>query len=98
MAQTAESVRILCEIRGSSSPGAVGAQVLPRTTTEYLLGLGARRLIIGSGQSGVLRLSDEARAFLDEQGCALTVARTPRAIEVYNAAGEPVSAMFHTAC
>jgi hypothetical protein len=89
----------IVERRKELSKRATGtSHVVSKDEAEFLLGLGARRLIVGSGQSGVLRLSDEARALFNQHGCDLTIAPTPEAIELYNAAGEPVTAMFHTTC
>ena len=65
---------------------------------ERLLAEGADQLIIGTGQSGVLRLSEEAQTFFDRQGCEVTLAPTPEAIEQFNAATEPVTGLFHLTC
>ncbi len=51
---------------------------------RYVYDPGARRLILGSGQTGVARLSDEAAAFLAEQGCAVDLLPTPVAIKLWN--------------
>jgi len=74
------------------------SHIVSQVEAEYLLELGAKRLIIGSGQYGALHLSDEAEAFLRKAGCAVTVAPTPQAIEAYNIAAEPVTALFHLTC
>ena len=74
------------------------SHVVSEAEAEYLLDQGAARLIIGTGQYGALGLSDEAKAFLDKKGCAVTLASTPEAIELYAAAAEPVTAMFHLTC
>ena len=65
---------------------------------KHLRELGADRLIIGTGQYGALTLSDEAAAYLKGEGCAVSLAPTPDAIDLYNAADEPVTAMFHLTC
>jgi hypothetical protein len=46
----------------------------------------------------VLKLSLEANAHLEKQGCAVTLAPTPEAIELYNACEGPVIALFHLTC
>jgi hypothetical protein len=65
---------------------------------ERLLALGADRLIIGTGQSGVLHLNQEAQAYFEQHGCEVSLAPTPEAIEHFNAAAEPVTALFHLTC
>ena len=79
------------EVTGSS-------HVVSEAEAAYLVGQGAARLIVGTGQYGALRLSDEAAAYLERQGCEVALAATPEALALYNAATEPVTAMFHLTC
>ncbi len=74
------------------------SHIVSKDEAKHLLNQGAERLVIGTGQSGVVRLSDEAVAHLKEKGCTVSVTLTPEAIELYNAADEPVAAMFHLTC
>ncbi len=74
------------------------SHIVSKEEVKHLLKQGAERLIIGTGQSGVVRLSDEAAAYLQKNTCTVTLAATPEAIEFYNAAAEPVAAMFHLTC
>ena len=74
------------------------SHIVSKDEAKHLLNQGAERLIIGTGQSGVVRLSDEAVAHLREKGCAVSLAPTAEAIDLYNAAAEPVAAMFHLTC
>jgi hypothetical protein len=59
---------------------------------------GARLLIIGTGQHGLVRLDDQARAFLSQQGCDILPMPTPRAILVWNHAHGAVIGLFHVTC
>jgi hypothetical protein len=59
---------------------------------------GADQLVVGSGQSGMLRCSDEALSYLQEKGCRVDVMPTPMAIQAWNAAKGAVIAMFHVTC
>jgi hypothetical protein len=59
---------------------------------------GAEQLVIGSGYSGLVRLSEEAAAFLMEQGCQATLLRTPKALKAWNKATGAVIGLFHTTC
>src|SRR5262249_47630643 len=56
------------------------------------------RLIVGSGQNGMVHLSLEADSFLEENGCAVLLAPTPEAIEPWNAARGNVAGLFHVTC
>jgi hypothetical protein len=84
--------------RWEALPNPAGSHHVTEQDAQRLLDLGAGPLIIGTGQSGVLGLSREAKAYLDGQGCAVILARTPGAIELYNAAEGPVTALFHLTC
>jgi hypothetical protein len=74
------------------------SHVMSKDEAKFLAKFGASTLIIGSGQSGMLTLSEEAEAYLRKKGCALNLARTPRAIELYNQAEEPITSVFHVTC
>ncbi len=61
---------------------------------------GAKRLIVGTGQYGLVNLSDEARAFFEVQGCRVILKPTPEALEIWNRTkgkGETVG-LFHITC
>ncbi|WP_456435992.1 Mth938-like domain-containing protein [Methanopyrus sp.] len=58
-------------------------------------------IVVGTGQSGVLSVTDEAREFCEERGMELVEAPTPEAIERYNELkdeGKKVAAVIHTTC
>jgi len=74
------------------------SHVVSEAEARHLLDQGAAQLIIGTGQYGALKLSDEAAAYLKQQGCVVTLAPTPEAVKLYNAATESVTAMFHLTC
>lgn len=63
-----------------------------------ILGSGADRLIVGSGQYGALELTDVAAAFLEGRGCSYEVLPTPQAIEAWNTAEGAVIGVFHVTC
>jgi hypothetical protein len=65
---------------------------------ENIFETGAKLLIIGSGQSGCLRLSEAAAGFLNQQGCLVQLMPTPEALTAWNAAQGAVIAMFHVTC
>jgi hypothetical protein len=58
----------------------------------------AARIIIGTGQSGQVRLSQEAAEFLKAQGCQVDLCPTPEAIRLWNEAEGEVLGLFHVTC
>jgi hypothetical protein len=56
---------------------------------------GADRLIIGSGQTGMVRLSSEAADFFARKGCAIVLLPTPEAIHVWNETRGNAAGLFH---
>jgi len=59
---------------------------------------GAERLIVGSGQYGLLKLSAEAVDYFEKKKCKVDLQPTPKAIERWNAAQGPVIGLFHVTC
>ena len=59
---------------------------------------GAKRLIIGTGQTGFVELSDEASAFFERNDCATQLLPTPQALKAWNDAKGAVIGMFHVTC
>jgi hypothetical protein len=65
---------------------------------------GAERLIIGTGQFDLVRLSEEAQAYLEKHNCRTELAATPDAIGIWNKAqgveGDlpRVIGLFHVTC
>jgi hypothetical protein len=65
---------------------------------EHMFEAGAKRLILGSGQSGSVELSDEAAEYFRKNGCAVQLLPTPQAITAWNAAQGAVIGVFHVTC
>ena len=65
---------------------------------EHIYEEGARRLVIGSGQYGLVKLTKEAGEFFDSKGVIVDLIKTPSAINLWNDAGEGTIAMFHVTC
>jgi hypothetical protein len=59
---------------------------------------GAKRLIIGAGQYGLVTLSEEAAAYLDRQGCQVDLFPMKEAIKAWNKARGDVIGLFHVTC
>jgi hypothetical protein len=65
---------------------------------QHIYQQGAECLIIGTGQYGMVELSDEAAEFFDEQNCQVQLLPTPEALKVWNQAEGAVIAVFHVTC
>lgn len=59
---------------------------------------GAVRVIVGSGQYGVVELSDDASQYFAKKDCGVTLLPTPKAIEAWNKAKDGTVGMFHVTC
>lgn len=65
---------------------------------EYVYEDGAETIIIGSGQSGMVKLSDEATDFFIQKHCQVELFPTPEAIELWNEAKGQTIGLFHITC
>ena len=65
---------------------------------QHIFRPGAERLIIGTGHSGCLDLSDEADQFFRKNGCSTELLPTPESVAAWNAAEGAAIGMFHVTC
>ena len=65
---------------------------------EHIYDDGAVRVIIGTGQHGALKLSDEAAEFFRDHGCSVQALPTPDAVKAWNEGEGQIIAMFHVTC
>ena len=65
---------------------------------KHVFEKGAERLIVGSGQQGMVVLSDEAEDYFRRKGCAVELAPTPVAVQRWNKAKGAVIGLFHVTC
>ncbi len=65
---------------------------------EHVFESGAKRLILGTGHSGAVELSEEAAAYFRTKGCAVQLLPTPQAITAWNVTTGAVIGMFHVTC
>ncbi len=59
---------------------------------------GAKWIIIGTGQTGMVKLSDEVDEFFRDKGCQVTLLPTPEAIRCWNEVKEAGIGLFHVTC
>jgi len=55
-------------------------------------------VIIGTGESGNMEISDEARKFIENKGAKLIIDTTARAVKKYNKTKGNKIGMFHLTC
>jgi hypothetical protein len=65
---------------------------------KYIYEKGAKKIIIGTGQTGHVELSKKARKFFEEKDCKAKLLLTPKAIKLWNGSKGKVIAMFHVTC
>ena len=56
------------------------------------------RIIFGTGQSGLLGLSDEAAGYFAQRGCQVTLLPTEEAAQAWNEAEGALVGVFHVTC
>jgi hypothetical protein len=59
---------------------------------------GAETLVIGTGQFGRVKLSDEAKEFFKQVNCQAVLEPTPKAIKTWNQVEGAIIAVFHLTC
>ena len=74
------------------------SHIISLAEAEYVYEDGAHTIVIGSGQSGMARLSPEAAVFFLRKQCAVQLLPTPEAVRCWNEAEGPVIGLFHVTC
>ena len=74
------------------------SHIVSLAEAEHIFDDGAERLIVGSGQYGNVKLSEEAARYFEEEGCSVDLHPTPEAIRVWNEAEGKTIGMFHVTC
>ena len=59
---------------------------------------GADRIIVGSGQYGTVRLSDQASEYFERKKCGVELLPTPEAIHLWNRLEGRAIGLFHVTC
>ena len=65
---------------------------------KYIYEGGCETLIVGTGQYGILTLSEEAAQFFEQHGCNVILRKTPEAIKEFNAMRGEKIGVFHVTC
>ena len=65
---------------------------------KYVYENGAQRLIVGTGQQGMVKLSEEAAEYFRNKECKVDLWPTPKAAKRWNEAQGAVIGLFHVTC
>ncbi len=74
------------------------SHILSLNEAKYVYEPGIERLIIGTGQYGNVKLSDEAAGYFKRKHCRVDLKPTPTAILTWNEARGAVLGLFHVTC
>ena len=74
------------------------SHVISVDEAKYTFEEGAERLIIGTGQTGMVELSDEAGDYFKKNNCQVQLLPTPEAIRVWNKSEGKSIGLFHVTC
>src|SRR5713226_7609457 len=74
------------------------SHILSLDEAKYVYEKGIERLIIGTGQYGNVRLSDEAADYFKRKQCRVDLEPTPTAIQTWNEARGAIVGLFHITC
>ena len=74
------------------------SHVVSLEEAKHVYEKGAERLIVGTGQYGLVELSDEAADYFGRKECQVELLPTPEAIRAWNEAEGAVIGLFHVTC
>ena len=74
------------------------SHVLSLDEAQHIYEDGAKRLIIGTGQSGRLDLSEEAKLYFERRGLLIELSPTRQAIHHWNDTHGESLGLFHVTC
>ncbi len=74
------------------------SHIISRAEAKYFYEKGAEIVIIGTGQNDQVRLSKEAKNYLEKKEAQLIMASTPKAIQLWNKTTGKAIGLFHVTC
>jgi hypothetical protein len=74
------------------------SHIISPEEAQHVYQKGAERLIVGTGQSGLVELSEGAAETFQRAGCRVELLPTRQAIEAWNEAEGAVIGLFHITC
>ena len=74
------------------------SHIVSLAEAEYVYEDGAKRLIVGTGQAGNVRLSPEAADYFKRMKCQVEMLPTLQAVRVWNENDGKLIGLFHVTC
>jgi hypothetical protein len=74
------------------------SHIVSKDEAKFVFEKGCRHLILGSGQEGNVRLSQEAEAYFAKKDCQVVIQPTPQAIRIFNKSHGKKIGLFHVTC
>jgi hypothetical protein len=74
------------------------SHVISLDEARHVYEKGADLLVVGTGQYGLVELSEEANDYFKRKGCRVELLPTPEAIRAWNEAEGAVIGLFHVTC
>jgi hypothetical protein len=74
------------------------SHIISKAEAKAIFEKGCEVVIVGAGQDGDVRLSGEAKDYVERHGCSVVLRRTPEAIEAFNRSHEHKIALMHVTC
>jgi hypothetical protein len=74
------------------------SHIISLDEAKYIYEEGAEQLIVGTGQSGMAKLSDQAAEYFEDKRCHVDLRPTPEAVQAWNESKGAVIALFHITC
>jgi hypothetical protein len=74
------------------------SHIISLEEASHIYEVGAEKILIGSGQTGMVRLSDEASDFFVQKNCDVFIIPTGSAVEKWNKETGSLIGLFHITC
>ena len=74
------------------------SHIISLDEAKFIYEKGAKSLIIGTGQNGLVKLSKEAREYFKKRKCKTELSPTPKAILQWNKAKGQTISLLHITC
>jgi hypothetical protein len=74
------------------------SHIISKAEAKAIFEKGCDLVVIGAGQDGNVRLSDDAATYFNKHGCEVLLRRTPEAIDAFNRSHAHKIALMHVTC
>ena len=74
------------------------SHIISLKEAKFIYEKGTNNIIIGTGQAGQVKLSEEAQEYFKSKNCYVNLSPTPAAISQWNKAKDHTIGLFHITC